>query len=39
VGGVGANAPGILARFMDAGLVYADCSRLHLVPFDRLPLH
>ena len=29
---------GKLARFMDAGLVYADGSRLHLVPFDRLPL-
>jgi hypothetical protein len=27
-----------LARFMDSGLVYADGSRLHLVPFDRLPL-
>jgi WD40 repeat protein len=26
-----------LARFMDTGLVYADGSRLHLVPFDRLP--
>jgi len=26
------------ARFMDNGLVYADGSRLHLVPFDRLPL-
>jgi hypothetical protein len=26
------------ARFMDAGLVYADGSRLRLVPFDRLPL-
>jgi len=30
--------PGTLARFMDAGLVYADGARLHLVPFDRLPL-
>ncbi|HEU5279614.1 MAG TPA: hypothetical protein VFU26_12010 [Gaiellaceae bacterium] len=27
-----------LARFMDDGLVYADGSRLHLVPFARLPL-
>ncbi len=31
-------APGSLARFMDAGLVHADGTRLHLVPFDRLPL-
>jgi WD40-like Beta Propeller Repeat len=31
-------AAGTLARFMDAGLVYADGSRLRLVPFDRLPL-
>ena len=31
-------AGGTLARFMDAGLVYADGFRLHLVPFDRLPL-
>ena len=30
---------GRLARFMDAGLVYADGSRLHLVPFAALPLH
>jgi hypothetical protein len=30
--------PGTLARFMDAGLVYADGSRIHLVPYDRLPL-
>ena len=29
---------GTLARFMDAGLVYADGWRLHLVPFDGLPL-
>jgi len=29
---------GTLARFMDAGLVYADGARLHLRPFDRLPL-
>jgi Tol biopolymer transport system component len=29
---------GILARFMDAGLVYVDGSRLVLVPFGRLPL-
>jgi Tol biopolymer transport system component len=31
-------AAGTHARFMDAGLVYADGWRLHLVPFDRLPL-
>ena len=31
-------APGTLARFMDAGLVYAEGSRLRLVPFDQLPL-
>ena len=31
-------ARGTTARFMDAGLVYADGARLHLVPFDRLPL-
>jgi len=31
-------ARGTLARFMDAGLVYADGTRIHLVPFDRLPL-
>jgi len=30
--------PGTLARFMDAGLVYADGVRLHLMTFDRLPL-
>ena len=30
--------PGTLARFMDAGLVYADGARVRLVPFDRLPL-
>jgi WD40-like Beta Propeller Repeat len=29
---------GTHARFLDAGLVYADGSRLRLVPFDRLPL-
>jgi len=23
---------------MDAGLVYADGARIHLVPFERLPL-
>ena len=37
----GANATvgrGTIARFLDAGLVYADGSRLHLVPFERLPL-
>jgi hypothetical protein len=30
--------PASLARFMDDGLVYADGSRLHLVPFSQLPL-
>jgi len=30
--------PGTVARFMDAGLVYADGSRLRLIPFDQLPL-
>jgi Tol biopolymer transport system component len=30
--------PGRLARFMDAGLVYADGARIHLVPWARLPL-
>jgi WD40 repeat protein len=30
--------PGTLPRFMDAGLVYADGARIHLVPFERLPL-
>jgi WD40-like Beta Propeller Repeat len=29
---------GTHARFMDAGLVYAAGSRLHLVPYDQLPL-
>jgi hypothetical protein len=29
---------GTIARFMDEGLVYADGSRLHLVPFAKLPL-
>jgi hypothetical protein len=29
---------GTLARFMDAGLVYADGADLHLVPFAQLPL-
>jgi len=29
---------GRLARFMDAGLVYADGARLHLIPYERLPL-
>ena len=28
--------PGTLARFADAGLVYADGTRIRLVPFDRL---
>ena len=31
-------ASGRLARFVDAGLVYAIGARLQLVPFDRLPL-
>jgi hypothetical protein len=31
-------AAGTLARFIDAGLVYADGSNLRLVPFDHLPL-
>jgi hypothetical protein len=31
-------APGTLARFMDTGLVYADGARIHLVPYDQLPL-
>ena len=31
-------APGDRAGFAGAGLVYADGARLHLVPFDRLPL-
>jgi WD40 repeat protein len=30
--------PGMLARFADAGLVYADGARIRLVPFERLPL-
>jgi Tol biopolymer transport system component len=30
--------PSSHARFMNAGLVYADGSRIHLVPYDRLPL-
>jgi hypothetical protein len=30
--------PGTLARFMDAGLVYADGARIRLVPFERIPL-
>ena len=29
---------GSLGRFMDAGLVYADGTRIHVVPFERLPL-
>ena len=29
---------GTLARFVEAGLVYVDGTRLQLVPFDRLPL-
>ena len=31
-------AYGTIARFTDTGLVYADGARIHLVPFDRLPL-
>jgi hypothetical protein len=31
-------ASGTQARFMDSGLVYADGTRLHVVPFARLPL-
>jgi hypothetical protein len=31
-------APGTLARFMDAGLVYADGARVRFVPYERLPL-
>jgi hypothetical protein len=31
-------ASGTQARFMDAGLVHADGTRLHVVPFERLPL-
>jgi len=31
-------APGSSAAFTDAGLVYADGARVHLVPFDQLPL-
>jgi Tol biopolymer transport system component len=31
-------APGSLARFFDGGLVYADGSRVSVVPFDELPL-
>jgi Tol biopolymer transport system component len=30
--------PGRLARFIAAGLVYADGARIRLIPFDRLPL-
>jgi len=30
--------PGSLARFMNAGLVYADEARIHLAPFAQLPL-
>jgi hypothetical protein len=29
---------GTLARFMDAGLVYADSTHLHLIPYAQLPL-
>jgi Tol biopolymer transport system component len=31
-------AVGTLARFMAGGLVYADAARLHIVPYDHLPL-
>jgi hypothetical protein len=31
-------APGTLARFMDAGLVYAGGARVRFVPYERLPL-
>jgi hypothetical protein len=31
-------AAGTLARFIDAGLVYAEGVNLHLIPFDQLPL-
>jgi hypothetical protein len=37
-GAVTVVAKGTVARFMDDGLVYADGSRLHLVPFGALPL-
>jgi hypothetical protein len=32
-------APGTLARFMNAGLVYADGARIWLVPYNQLPLN
>jgi hypothetical protein len=28
--------PGTYARFMNAGLVYADGARIHLVPYEQL---
>jgi Tol biopolymer transport system component len=31
-------APGTLARFINAGLVYADGARIWLTPYDQLPL-
>jgi hypothetical protein len=31
-------AAGSFARFIDAGLVYADGSRLRLIPYAQLPL-
>jgi WD40 repeat protein len=31
--------PGKLARFMDTGLVYATGTRIHLIPWAKLPLH
>jgi hypothetical protein len=36
-GGVYSLGPGTLPRFADAGLVYADGSRIHLVPWQHLP--
>jgi len=31
-------APGTLARFTNAGLVYGDGARIWLVPYNQLPL-
>jgi Tol biopolymer transport system component len=31
--------PGTFARFTDSGLAFADGARIHLVPFEGLPLH
>jgi hypothetical protein len=36
-GGAFSIGTGTLPRFMDDGLVYADGTRIHLVPFDKLP--